>query len=163
MEVTHRGRVETLLADSAAAHVSLLCQLSPELQASLPVDAQGVTAAIDHLATAAGLSDSERHALIRPHAVNSAVLHARVFGRAPLARETVVASFVEGARVRADALAALADTVGGEELGAEVRRLLVAHPPPVGADGDDVVPALRATYAAHERAAVMIAARLDGS
>jgi hypothetical protein len=121
MAIAHRGRVETLLADAAAAHVSLLSQLSPELQASLPVDAQGVTAAIDHLATAAGLSDSERHALIRPHAVNSAVLHARVFGRAPLARETVIASFVEGARVRADALAALADTVGGEELGGEVR------------------------------------------
>jgi hypothetical protein len=163
MEVTHRGRVEALLAEAAAAHVSLLSQLSPALRASIPVDAQGVTAAIDHLATVAGLSDSERRALIRPHAVNSAVLHARVFGRAPLARETVIASFVEGARVRAEALAALADTVGGEELGGEVRRLLVAHPPPVGADGDDVVPALRATYAAHERAAVMIAARLDGS
>jgi hypothetical protein len=163
MEFTHRARVEMLLADAAAAHVSLMSQLSPELQASLPVDAQGVTAAIDHLATVAGLSNSERHALIRPHAVNAAVLHARVFGRAPLARETVIASFVEGARVRADALAALADTVGGEELGAEVRRLLVAHPPPVGADGDDVVPALRATYAAHERATVIIAARLDES
>jgi hypothetical protein len=78
-----------------------------------------------------------------------------------LARETVIASFVEGARVRADALAALADTVGGEPLGREVRRLLVAHPPPLGAKEDDVVPALRATYAAHERAALMIGASLD--
>ena len=89
------------------------------------------------------------------------MLHARVVGYAPLARETVIASFVEGARVRADALAGLADAVGGESLGREVRSVLVAHPPPVGAEGDDVVAALRATYAAHEHAAVVIAASLD--
>jgi hypothetical protein len=158
---THRARVEALLAEAAAEHASLLSRLPPELRASLPVDAQGLTQAIDHVATAAGLSDSERRALIRPHAVNPAVLHARVFGFAPLARATVIASFVEGARVRADALAALADAVGGEPLGREVRSLLVAHPPPVGADGHDVVDALRATYSAQERAAVMIAASLD--
>ncbi len=81
--------------------------------------------------------------------------------QAPLARETVIASFVEGARVRADALAALADAVGGEPLGVEVRRLLVDDPPPVPADGQDVVPELRAAYAAQERAAVAIAAALD--
>lgn len=161
MDVTNRAQVEALLADAAAEHAGLVSRLPPELKASLPVDAQGVTQAIDHLAMAAGLSVSERHALIQPHAVNPAVLHARVFGRAPLSRETVIASFVEGARVRADALAALADTVGGEPLGLEVRRLLVADPPPVRADGDDVVPALRATYAAQERAAIMIAASLD--
>ena len=86
-------------------------------------------------------------------------MHARVFGRAPLARDTVVASFVDGARVRADALVGLADAVGG---GAEVRALLEAHPPPVAAEEPDVVEALRATYAAQERAAVAIAARLDG-
>ena len=118
MEGSHRSRVETLLADAAAEHESLMSRLPQDLQASLPVDAQGVTQAIDYLAAAAGMSVSERRALIRPHAVNPAVLHARVFGRAPLARETVIASFVEGARVRADALAALADTVGGEPLGA---------------------------------------------
>jgi hypothetical protein len=89
------------------------------------------------------------------------VLHARVFGGAPLARETVIGSFVEGARVRADALGALADLVGGEPLGREVRSLLIDHPPPVDAGGPGVVPALRATYAAHERAVVMIAAALD--
>lgn len=161
MDGTHRGRVQALLTDAAAEHASLISHLAPELQASLPVDAQGVTRAIDHLATAAGLSVSERRALIRPHAINPAVLHARVFGRAPLARETVIASFVEGARVRADALASLADAIGGEPLGQEVRRLLVDHPPPVGADGHDVVGALRATYAAHERAALVIAASLD--
>jgi hypothetical protein len=85
-------------------------------------------------------------------------MHARVFGRAPLARDTVVASFVDGARVRADALVGLADAVGG---GTEVRALLEAHPPPVTAEGPEVVEALRATYAAQERAAVAIAARLD--
>ena len=82
------------------------------------------------------------------------MLHARVFGGAPLTRETVIASFVEGARVRADSLAVIADAVGGEELGQEVRRLLVAHPPPIAADAEDVVEALRATYAAQERAAL---------
>jgi hypothetical protein len=162
MNASHRGQVETLLAQAAADHATLMAQLPADLQASLPVDAQGVTRAIDHLAEAAGLTDGERHDLIRPHAVNPAVLHARVFGRAPLARETVIGSFVEGARVRADALGALADLAGGEDLGREVRGLLVAHPPPVDSESDDVVRALRATYAAHERAAVLIAARLDG-
>jgi hypothetical protein len=160
---SHHARVETLLADAAAEHASLLARLPPELEASLPVDAQGLTQAIDHLATAAGLTDSERRALVRPHAVNPAVLHARVFGFAPLARETVIASFVEGARVRADALAALADEVGGEALGREVRSLLVDHPPPVDAHGPEVVAALRATYGAHEGAALIIAAALDGT
>jgi hypothetical protein len=160
---SHRARVEALLADAAAEHATLLSRLPPELQASLPVDAQGLTQAIDYLASEAGLSDSERRALIRPHAVNPAVLHARVFGFAPLARETVIASFVEGARVRAEALAGLADAVGGEPLGRQVRSLLVAHPPPVGAHGDEVVAALRATYAAHESAVLMIAATLDGT
>jgi hypothetical protein len=158
---THRRRVEALLSEAATEHASLMEHLPAELRASIPVDAQGVTQAIDHLAVAAGLSESERKALIRPHAVNPAELHARVFGRAPLSPETVVASFVEGARVRADALSALADAVGGESLGREVREELVAHPPPVRADGPDVVEALRATYAAHERAAIMIARRLD--
>ena len=163
MDGTHRGRVEALLSDAAAEHASLISRLPPELRASLPVDAQGLTQAIDHLAGAAGLSDSERRELIRPHAINPAVLHARVFGSAPLARETVIGSFVEAARVRADALAALADAVGGEPLGREVRSVLVAHPPPIRADGEDVLRTLRATYAAHERAAVIIAVSLDGT
>jgi len=161
--VTHRDRVAALLTEAAAEHASLMTRLPPDLQASLPVDAQGVTQAIDHLATAAGLSPGERRALIQPHAVNPAVLHARVFGAAPLARETVIGSFVEGARVRADALTALADAVGGEPLGEAVRQLLIANPPPVDADGPGVVDALRATYAAHERAALLIAARLDAA
>jgi hypothetical protein len=163
MPVTHRARVEALLSEAATEHARLMSRLPPELKASVPVDAQGVTEAIDHLAAAAGLSAGDRRALVRPHAVNPAVLHARVFGAAPLTRETVIASFVEGARVRADALTALADAVGGDALGQEVRSLLIAHPPPTGADGGDVVAALRATYASHERAAVMIAARLDAA
>lgn len=161
MDASHFERVEALLADAAAEHASLMSRLPLDLRESLPVDAQGVTRAIDHLAAAAGLSDSERRELIRPHAVNPAVLHARVFGSAPLARETVIASFVEGARVRADALAALADTVGGEQLGQEVRRVLVAHPPPIRATEGEAIPALRATYDAHERAALLIAASID--
>ncbi len=161
MADTHRARVEALLSAAADAHAELIARLPPELSASLPVDAQGVTQAIDHLAASVGLSVSERRALVQPHAVNPAVLHARVFGRAPLARETVIGSFVDGARVRADALSALADTIGGEPLGTEVRKVLVDHPPPAAAEGEDVVPALRDTYAAQERAAVMIAASLD--
>ena len=163
MAATHRDLVEEMLSDAAAEHATLLSRLPPDLRAALPVDAQGLTRAIDHLASAAGLSESERRALIRPHAVNPAVLHARVFGYAPLPRETVIASFVEGARVRADALAGLADAVGGEPLGRRVRSVLVDSPPPVGADGLEVVGALRATYAAHEQAALMIAERLDAT
>lgn len=161
MTDSHRDRIEALLAEAAAEHADLVSRLPADIRASLPVDAQGVTRAIDHIATAAGLSESERRGLIRPHAVNPAVLHARVFGAAPLTRETVIGSFVEGARVRADALAALADTVGGESLGGEVRALLVDHPPPVDAEAPDVIATLRATYDAQERAALLIAARLD--
>jgi hypothetical protein len=161
MESTHRERVEALLSEAAAEHTILRARLPSDLRESLPVDAQGVTRAIDHLAEAAGLSENERRALVRPHAVNPAVLHARVFGGAPLTRDTVVASFVEGARVRAEALVALADVIGGEPLGQKVRELLVADPPPAQAKGDDVTAALRATYAAHERAAILIATRLD--
>ena len=65
------------------------------------MDAQGVAAAIDYLAETAGFSAEERRALIWPHGVNPAVLHARVFGGAPLGRGTVIGAFVEGARVRA--------------------------------------------------------------
>src|SRR3954471_10099949 len=93
---THRDRVEAMLADAAARHTALLPQLPAHVRASLPVDAQGITEAIDFLAEAAGFSAAERRTLIRPHAVNPAVMHARVFGGAPLAVETVMGSFVEG-------------------------------------------------------------------
>jgi hypothetical protein len=163
MESTHQDQVRELLDRATADHRALVQQLPANLQASLPVDAQGVTRAIDLLAEAAGLDAAERRALLAPHAVNPAVLHARVYGPAPLTRDTVIGSFVEGARVRADALAALADEIGGEPLGRRIRALLIASPPPAGATGDDVVPALRATYAAHERAALLLARRLDAA
>jgi hypothetical protein len=163
MSEAHSRQVRDLLDQAASEHARLIERLPPEIGESIPVDAQGVAAAIDHLAEAAGFSVEERRSLIRPHGVNPAVLHARVFGAAPLTRETVVGAFVEGARVRADALTGLADAIGGEELGAEVRRLLTAHPPPGSeADGEPAVDALRETYAAHERAALLIAQHLDG-
>ena len=102
MNGDHVTQVRSLLTRAAAEHARLVSVAPPELRESLPVDGQGVTAAIDHL-----------------------------------------------------------DAVGGEALGQEVRTLLVEHPPPVATD-EEVVPTLRATYAAQERAAVLIAASLDG-
>jgi hypothetical protein len=161
MPTTYRDRVEAMLAAASAAHAALLPQLPPDVRAAVPVDAQGITEAIDFLAETAGLSPAERRTLIRPHAVNPAVMHARVFGGAPLAEETIMGSFVDGARVRADALANLADVIAGPALTAEVRGLLVEHPLPLAGDGLAAVPALRAAYEAQERAVVVIAARLD--
>jgi hypothetical protein len=63
--------------------------------------------------------------------------------------------------VRADALANLAEVVGGAALGGEVRSLLVGCPLPLAGEGLAGVPALRDAYAAQERAVVAIAARLD--
>jgi hypothetical protein len=159
--ITHRDRVEAMLADAAARHAALLPQLPEHVRASLPVDAQGITEAIDFLAEAAGFSATERRTLIRPHAVNPAVMHARVFGGAPLGVETVMGSFIEGASVRADALAHIAEAVGGAPLSAEVRALLVEHPLPLADAGLGGVPALRAAYESQERAVVTIATRLD--
>jgi hypothetical protein len=156
--VIWRARIETLLEEAAREYAAMIATLPPDLAESIPVDAQGVTEAIDVLAQAAGLTPDERRQLVRPHAVNPAVMHARVFGREPLTRETVVASFVDGARVRADALVVLADRV---DAGAAVRAILVAAPPPVDALGPEVIDELRALYTAHERAAITIATALD--
>ena len=161
MTTTHRARVEATLAEAATRHAALLERLPADMQATLPVDAQGLTEAIDFVAEVAGLSSSERRALVRPHAVNPAVMHARVFGGAPLTEETLMGSFVEGARVRAESLANLAEVVGGAALGSEVRALLVERPLPLADEGLAGVPALRDAYAAQERAVVAIAARLD--
>jgi hypothetical protein len=161
MPNSHRARVDELLSEASREHAALVERLPAEMQASVPVDAQGITRAIDELADAAGFSEDDRRALIRPHAVNPAVMHARVYGAAPLSQATVMASFVEGARVRADALGALADAVGGNDLGSEVRNLLLAHPLPAGADQADAVGELRETYQAQERAALRIAEALD--
>jgi hypothetical protein len=130
MDETHRERIEALLSEAAAEHAGLVSRLPPELARSLPVDAQGVTQAIDHLAAARAHSPARRQS-----------------GRAARPRVRACAA---GAR-------------DGDPLGREVRSLLIAHPPPVDSDGHDVVPALRATYAAHERAVVMIAASLDAA
>jgi hypothetical protein len=164
MVASHRARVQELLNEAQAARDALLIQVPADVGASLPVDAQGITRAIDHIASAAGLSAAERRQLVRPHAVNPAVLHARVFGATPLADETGIGAFVEGARVRADALVTLAETVGDQDLIREVHALLIEHPLPT-ADGRestlDPMAALRDAYAAQEQAALAIAARLD--
>ena len=164
MVAPHRARVEELLTEAQAAHRALLTAVPPNVGASLPVDAQGITRAIDHIANAAGLSASDRRRLVSPHAVNPAVLHARVFGAAPLTDETVIGAFVEGARVRADALVTLAEAVGDPDLVRNVNALLIDHPLPT-ADGretiDDPAAALRDAYAAQEQAALAIADRLD--
>ena len=132
MVASHRAHVEELLAEAQAAHNSLLDVVPADVRASLPVDAQGITRAIDHIASAAGFSVSERRELVSPHAVNPAVLHARVFGAAPLTAETVIGAFVEGARVRAEALVTLAE-IGGRS-GPDSRRARAADRPSA-ADG----------------------------
>ncbi len=87
-----------------------------------------------------------------------------MFGAAPLTTETVIGSFVEGARVRADALVRLAESVGDEDLVRDVHALLIDHPLPT-ADGRvstaDPAAALRDAYRAQEQATLLIAAHLD--
>jgi hypothetical protein len=161
---SHRARVQELLSEADAAHRNLLESVPAEIAASLPVDAQGITLAIDHLADAAGLSFDQRRRLIQPHSVNPAVLHARVFGAAPLTADTVIGAFVDGARVRADALVTLAQELANAGLQESVRKLLVDHPLPLaeGHDNDEErIEALRDAYAAQERAALLIASWLD--
>jgi hypothetical protein len=150
--MSHRREVEAILAGARAEHRALLAQVSPALAASLPVDATGLTQAIDHLAEVGGLSPEAVHGeQVQGHRTNAAVLHLRVFGREPLAPETVRGAYVDGARVRAQALTRLAHSLGGEALEAEVRAL-------VSAEAD-----LPELYAAQERAAVRIAAHLDAA
>src|SRR4051794_19695196 len=156
MAPTHRQEVEAILAGAHAEHAALLDQVSPALRASLPVDATGITQAIDHLGRVVGLSEDLHSEQTRGHRANPAVLHGRVFGRAPLSRDTVLAAFVEGARVREDALRHLAGAIGGATLEDDVRAVLERHPPRVDADGAGAEAALRETYAAQERAAVRI-------
>ena len=151
--MTHRREVEAILAGARAERAALHDQLSPGLRAALPVDATGITQAIDHLGEAAGLDLHREQA--QGHKTNSAVLHGRVFGCAPLSRDTVLAAFVDGARVRAETLAHLAEAVGGDALADEVRASLERHPPAA------TEPELRAAYAAQEDAALRIAVHLD--
>ena len=167
---SHRAHVEELLAAAAAEHAALLEVATPELRASLPVDATGVTQGIEILAAAVGVEAEIRAARDRLNRANPAVLHGRVFGRgAPLAPETVVAAFADGARVRATLLERLASEIDGAELRDEVRGLLAEHPLPDGDDAADPpagahaarVAALRAAYDAQERAVLLCAGRLD--
>jgi hypothetical protein len=148
--MTHQAEVQAILAGARAERAALLEGLSPALRASLPVDATGITQALDHLGAAAGLDTHAEQ--VEAHKRNAAVLHGRVFGRAPLSADTVQAAFVDGARVRAGTLAHLAEAVGGSSLVIDVGRLLERHPP----DAD-----LAAAYAAQEEAAVLIAQHLD--
>jgi hypothetical protein len=150
--MSHRREVEAILAGARAEHRALLAQVSPALAASLPVDATGLTQAIDHLAEAGGLSPEAVHGeQVQGHRTNAAVLHLRVFGREPLAPETVRGAYMDGARVRAQALTRLAQRLGDDALEDEVRALVTAE-----AD-------LPELYAAQERVAVRIAAYLDAA
>jgi hypothetical protein len=151
--MTHRREVEAILAGARAERAALLDALSPALRASLPVDATGITQAIDHLGEAAGLDLHGEQ--VQGHLTNSAVLHGRVFGRAPLSRDTVLAAFADGALVRAGMLSTLAARVGGDVLEQEVLGLFFEHPP-VASE-----PELRAAYEAQEQAALRIAEHLD--
>ena len=164
-------QVEELLAAARAAHAETLANVPAGLRASLPVDATGVTQAIEILAAAVGIDEEVRAERDRLNRANPAVLHGRVFGRTPLAPETVVAAFADGARVRATLLARLADTIDGDDLRDAVDAMLADHPLP-NADGvaePDTSPparaarvaALRAAYDAQERAVLLCAGRLD--
>jgi len=165
--------VEAALDAARAEHAETLERVPPGLRASLPVDATGVTQAIEILAAASGIEAEIRAERDRLNRANPAVLHGRVFGRTPLAPETVVAAFAEGARVRATLLERIAEAIDGEALRDQVRVLLAEHALP-DADGVDVgerdvspparaaqVAALRAVYDAQERAALLCAGRLD--
>jgi hypothetical protein len=167
--------LEAVLAGARAAHAEMLERVPAGLRASLPVDATGVTRAIEILAAAVGIGAEIRAERDRLNRSNPAVLHGRVFGRVPLGPDTVVAAFAEGARARATLLARLAEAIDGDALRGEVQALLAEHPPPdadAGAAGEpagesaldagaDRVAALRAAYDAQERAVLLCAGRLD--
>jgi hypothetical protein len=158
---THRQEIEDILAASRAEHLALLEQVSPQLRTSLPVDAAGIARSIERIAELTGLDEEVAAQLAHGNRANPAVLHGRVFGRAPLSPDTVLAAFVDGARVRADVILRLAEVVGGAALAEDVAALLAGHPPPLDAGQPDAAGTLRDTYAAQERAVVRVAAGLD--
>jgi hypothetical protein len=140
--MTHRAQVEAILAGARAERAALLDALPPHFARWLPVDATGVSQAIDHLGEAAGLDlHSEQ---VQAAKTNAAVLHGRVFGREQLSMETIQAAFLDGARARAQTLAHLADEVGVEI--------------DLSTDGE-----LETVYAAQEQAVRAIATHLDES
>jgi len=158
---THADEVRALLHDARARHAELRERVGPQLRASLPVDATGITQALAHVAQALGVADELEARQAREHRANPAVLHGRVFGRAPLGAETVLAAFVDGARVRAALLQDVADAAGGQPLAAEVAALLAADPPPGDLADPGALDALQASYAAQERAVLRVAQALD--
>ena len=164
-------QLEAVLDGARAAHAETLERVPEALRASLPVDATGVTQAIEILAAAVGIEAEVRGERDRLNRANPAVLHGRVFGRTPLAPETVIAAFADGARVRAILLERVAVEIDGDALRDEVRSLLAGHPPPATDGPPDADPspggraarvaALRAAYDAQERAVLLCAGRLD--
>jgi hypothetical protein len=160
-EPSHAERIRAILDDARAQHAALLDRVGPELRASLPVDATGITQALAQLGTWLGIADELAADQAREHRANPAVLHGRVFGRAPLGTETVLAAFVDGARVRAGLLQRVAGAAGGDALAAEVAALLAADPPPADLAAPDALSQVRAAYAAQEAAVLRVAAALD--
>lgn len=158
---SYRAEVDAILAGARAERAALLAAVSPELAASLPVDATGITQAIEHLATAVELRDELQAEQALGHRTNPAVLHGRVFGRAPLSPDTVLAAFADGARVRESVLEHLAQAIGGGELALRVRAALAQSPPPEVVAGPEATDALRDAYAAQERVVSDLACELD--
>jgi hypothetical protein len=159
----YRAELEHLIAQARIAHAELLERVPAGVRASLPVDATGVTQAIDVLAAALGV-EAEIHARRdRLNRANPAVLHGRVFGRTEqLSPETVVAAFADGARVRRALLEQIAEAIGDDDLIAALDDLLDAHPPPdAGRPDGDEIERLRDAYAAQEGAVLLCAERLD--
>jgi hypothetical protein len=142
--MTHRQQVEAILAGARAERAALLDQLAPHFKRWLPVDATGISQAIDHLGEAAGLDLHQEQ--VQAAKTNAAVLHGRVFGREQLSMDTIHAAFVDGAKARAATLAHLAGVVGAD-LG-----------PLLETDGE-----LESVYAAQEQAVLVIATHLDES
>jgi hypothetical protein len=162
--------LEALISAARAEHAALLERVPGELRASLPVDATGATRGIEVLAAAVGIEAEIRAERDRLNRANPAVLHGRVFGRAPLGPDTVIAAFAEGARARAALLGRLAAAIDGDALRDEVAALLADHPlpePEPEGDGEPGstrrVEALRAAYDAQERAVLLCAGRLDAT
>jgi hypothetical protein len=182
----HREQLERLFFDQREQRERWMAQLPAELRALLPLDAtpiaQGMALLADAVGIGARLQAAQRE---RSHA-NSAVLHGRVFGRgASLSRETALAAFADGARVREPLLLQLAAAVDGGELRDEVAALLATAPipapeqllggaesPPLGSPGApphgspdappaDATDALAAVFAAQEQALLRCAERLD--
>jgi hypothetical protein len=160
-EPSHADRIRALLDDARLQHAALLERVGPGLRASLPVDATGITQALAQLGAWLGIADELEADQAREHRANPAVLHGRVFGRAPLGAETVLAAFVDGARVRAGLLQRVAGAAGGEALAAQVAARLAADPPPADLAAPDALAELRASYAAQEACVVRVAQALD--